>query len=72
MGQIPARVSLEGNDEDLLTTAEVAGIFRLTKATLIAWRQKYDPPRGPRPIKVGHQVRYRRGDVRAFLEERAS
>lgn len=53
------------NDDDLLTTGEVADYFRTSKSTVYGWNSSGT---GPRRIRVGKRCLYRRGDVRAFLE----
>lgn len=51
---------------DLLTPEQVAGVLGLSPRTLAAWRssRRSDLPW----IKVGARIRYRRGDVVAWLE----
>lgn len=50
----------------LLTTREVAELARVHPKTVERWR--YEGV-GPRPVKLGPRtVRYRRTDVRRFLE----
>ncbi|HVS73686.1 MAG TPA: helix-turn-helix domain-containing protein [Phycisphaerae bacterium] len=49
----------------LLTTAEAAQVLDLRKETLDAWRQQ---KRGPKYVKVGSNVRYRRTDIDAYIE----
>lgn len=51
---------------DLLTPEQVAGVLGLSPRTLAAWRssRRSDLPW----IKVGARIRYRRGDVIAWLE----
>ncbi|CAN5175895.1 hypothetical protein BH18ACT9_BH18ACT9_05330 [soil metagenome] len=51
------------NDE-LLTIAEVAEMLRVPVGTLRYWRHL---GAGPHSFKVGRWVRYRRGDVRAWI-----
>ena len=56
-------------DEKLLTTAEVAGLLRMTEHTVRLWRAS---GRGPAFIKLSEsaqgRVLYRRVDVDAFLD----
>lgn len=51
------------NDE-LLTAAELAAEHKIPEATLAQWRYL---GRGPRYLKLGGHVRYRRSDVDAWL-----
>jgi excisionase family DNA binding protein len=53
----------DANDE-LLTIAEVAEMLRVPIGTLRYWRHL---GAGPHSFKVGRSVRYRRGDVRAWI-----
>lgn len=48
-----------------LTREEVAGIARFSPKTLANWAAM-NPPKGPRFVKVGGKVRYRRADVEAW------
>jgi excisionase family DNA binding protein len=52
----------------LLTVEEVAHWLGKPKATLYVWRTR---GLGPRGIKVGNALRYRRQDVEAWLEQHA-
>ena len=54
--------------EPLLTVDQVATWLGKPKATLYAWRTR---GQGPRGIKVGCDLRYRRSDVEDYLEEHA-
>jgi excisionase family DNA binding protein len=49
----------------LLTPDEVARWLGKPKATLYAWRSR---GLGPRGIRVGNLLRYRRGEVEAWLD----
>ena len=51
-------------DEDLLTTDDLA---IETKTPPSRWHKARLTGDGPPYIKLGHLVRYRRGDVRAWL-----
>ena len=51
--------------DPLLTVDEVAAWIRKPKATLYAWRSR---GLGPRGIRVGNGLRYRRSDVEAWLD----
>ena len=50
---------------DPLTEAEAAKILRVAPGTLLNWRYK---GRGPKYVKHGGIIRYRRTDLDAFLE----
>jgi predicted DNA-binding transcriptional regulator AlpA len=52
------------DDARLLTESEVAGLLRLSVKTLRNWRFSGF---GPRHLKMGRLVRYRLGDVKAWL-----
>ena len=56
-------------EEPLLTPDELAAFLRVPVATIQSWRTKRTGPRG---YRVGKHVRYRRADVEAWLERRAS
>lgn len=53
--------------EDLLTTDDVAAMFRQPKATIYAFNSRGD---GPPRMKIGRRVLYRRGDVMEWLRTR--
>jgi excisionase family DNA binding protein len=53
--------------DELLTLQEVAAWLKVPIGTLYRWRYVGEGPRG---IRVGRYVRYRRCDVEAFLNER--
>lgn len=56
----------------LLTETEVGGAIRAGRNTLANWRTatRHGKPTGPKFIKLaGSMVRYRVGDVRAFIAE---
>lgn len=57
-------MSFESTD-DLLEPAEVAEILHKTEAGLAQWRYQ---GKGPKYIKVGSRVLYRRNDIRGFLD----
>jgi predicted DNA-binding transcriptional regulator AlpA len=61
------RHSAQGTDR-LLTVDEVAQWLGKPKATLYVWRTR---GLGPRGIKVGNALRYRRRDVEAWLDQQA-
>lgn len=52
------------SDEELLTTDELAAE---TKTPPSRWNKARLTGDGPPFLKIGHLVRYRRGDVRAWL-----
>lgn len=51
--------------ERLLTLDEVSTYLGIPVNTLYAWRTQ---SKGPRAIKVGKHLRYRRGDVESWLD----
>lgn len=51
--------------EDILKASYVADWIEIEEKTLAQWRWRRV---GPPYIKVGHQVRYRRSDVQAWLD----
>lgn len=53
----------------LLTTAKAAGYLRLSQSTLNKWRCVGG---GPRFVKLGRAVRYRKSDLDAYLDERSA
>jgi excisionase family DNA binding protein len=52
--------------DPLLTPDEVARWLGKPKATLYAWRSR---GRGPRGIRVGNALRYRRSEVERWLDD---
>lgn len=54
--------------EKLLTTKEVAAWLDTPVSTLWGWRSK---GQGPRAMKLGRELRYKREDVEAWLEEQS-
>jgi predicted DNA-binding transcriptional regulator AlpA len=59
--------------EQLMTIQDVAEYLKVSRATLYSWRCKNEntgPTRGPRSIKLGRHVRYRRSDVDVWLQEK--
>ena len=52
---------------DLWSPDEVADYLGVPRATLYGWRYKGT---GPRAMRVGRHLRYRRADVEAWLETR--
>jgi len=55
------------HDTELLTTSETATFLRLKPQTLRMWRYRGG---GPRYLKIGNRVIYRRKDVNRWLAER--
>lgn len=53
---------------DLWTTEMLADHLRVPVATIYNWRWA---GKGPRAIRVGRHLRYRRSDVEAWLEQQA-
>lgn len=56
-------------DDPLLAPDEVADYLGIPAQTLYAWRYRGV---GPRSIKVGRHLRWRRSDVDAWLDQRAA
>ena len=54
--------------DELLTVQELAALLKVPVSTVYSWRHLGVGPRG---IRVGRYVRYRRADVEAFLDEHA-
>lgn len=54
------------SDLKLMTTPEVAEILRMPEATIRYWRHQGT---GPKSVKFGRRVMYRREDVQAFVDE---
>lgn len=52
-------------DDDLLDPAEVAGLLHKTEGGLGQWRWQN---KGPRYVKIGSRVFYRRRDIRDYLD----
>ena len=50
----------------LMTSDEVAAYLRVPVATIYAWRYRGG---GPRAMRVGRHLRFRQGDVEAWLEK---
>ena len=53
----------------LLTPEEVSEWLGIPIKTLANWRSER---KGPLPLRVGTHIRYRSGDVEAWIEERAN
>jgi excisionase family DNA binding protein len=54
--------------EQLMSVGQLAEYLQVPVKTVYAWRHKRT---GPRSLKVGRHVRYRRKDVDAWLERAA-
>lgn len=52
--------------DEFLTTEEVAKVARTVSSTVRYWRHA---GKGPRSVRIGKRVLYRRGDVEAWLEQ---
>lgn len=57
-----------GGEPRLMTPRELAEHLGVPVKTLYTWRTT---ARGPRAIRVGKHLRYRRSDVEAWLEQQA-
>ena len=54
-------------EERLMTIADLSAMLGIPIDTLYGWRHR---GQGPRGYRVGRHVRYRRGNVEAWLAER--
>ena len=54
---------------ELLTVEELAALLKVPPKTIYAWRYRRQGPRG---IKVGRHLRFRRNDIEQWLDERNS
>lgn len=63
---VPRRSVL--NTDPLLTTHEVAEILRVGPRTIQTWRHLQ---RGPKFVRIGGLVRYRKSDVDAYIDTAA-
>lgn len=57
------------DQEPLLTTGELAALFKVPAKTPVQWRLW---GKGPKYIKVGRHIRYRPVDVERWLESQAA
>jgi len=62
-------VNMQTSTEQLLTIEQLADVLQIPKQTLYRWRSEGSGPRG---MRVGRHVRYRRTDVEAWLDERVA
>lgn len=53
------------NDDALMTLQEVATMLKVPIQTMYGWRYRGEGPRG---MRVGRHVRYRRRDVERWLD----
>lgn len=53
------------SDDALLNEDEAAASLRISVRTLQAWRLK---TAGPPFVRVGRTIRYRRGDIKAWIK----
>ncbi len=64
------RAALENNShqdsDELVPDATAAKILGISKGTLPVWRHK---GKGPRYVKIGSSVRYRYGDLLAYIDQ---
>jgi excisionase family DNA binding protein len=54
-------------NEALLTLKDVAGLLNVPVGTLYAWRHEGKPM--PPAVKMGRSLRFRRGDVQAWVDD---
>jgi excisionase family DNA binding protein len=59
---------MQGVGDELLTEEELARYLKVTVRTVRNWRAEGT---GPRPLRAGRGVRYRRRDVDEWLEREA-
>ena len=57
--------AIEGDDDDLLTTKELADLLRLSQS----WVEHNTTSRSIPHIRIGRAVRFRRGDIKAWILE---
>ena len=67
MNQQEAKTEARGN-ESLLSIDELAQYLDVPVATVRTWRANKTGPRG---VRVGRHIRYRRSDVETWLELRS-
>jgi excisionase family DNA binding protein len=58
----------EGTQGDILTPTELSAELKVPLGTIYGWRYRGTGPRG---IRVGKHVRFRRSDVEQWLETQA-
>lgn len=57
--------AIDMHHPDIMTTAQAAEYLQLAEQTLEGWRRKRT---GPPFIRIKRAVRYRKGDIDAWLE----
>jgi len=57
------------HEDEMLTTREVAAYLRLDPLTIYRWRKRNH---GPRWIRDGRFIRYRRSDVLAWEQQQVT
>jgi excisionase family DNA binding protein len=63
---MPMQAAINGTDPDsLVTEVQTAELLNISIRTLQAWRIKLA---GPRFVRVGRAIRYRRSDLTAWIE----
>lgn len=65
----PARAEARSHLDPLalISTDDLAALLQVSPITLRIWRLK---GRGPRYLKLGRSVKYRRGDIEVWLQSR--
>jgi excisionase family DNA binding protein len=63
----PGRRAVAGRDNELMTIEQLAEYLQRPVRTLYQWNYTGE---GPRRIRIGRTVRYRRSDVEAWLNKR--
>ena len=53
--------------DELLTPDDVSRLLQVPKSTIYGWRLRGEGPEG---FRVGRHLRYRRGDMNAWVEKR--
>jgi predicted DNA-binding transcriptional regulator AlpA len=61
------QASTDGGDEEFLTVNELAAWFKVPVQTVYSWNSKGT---GPKPLKFGRHVRYRRSEALRWSQER--
>lgn len=56
------------SDQEFLTIGELAEYLKVPEETVRSWRHR---DTGPRGVRLGKHVRYRRSDVDAWIAERS-
>ena len=65
VGRLAAPLSDDRAYDPLLTVDQVSDWLGIPKGTLYQWRSRC---RGPRAIKVGNGIRYRRSEIENYLD----